>query len=268
MSIRPLVFGASSAIGGDLLRGFAECDYLAVSRDAPRDRRWLQSGLEGFGPAPDSVTHILSLGPLDAFADWLARSPKPNALAHIVALSSTSAETKIVSSAASEVAIANRLLDAEQRLASMAGQWRIPLTVFRLTMLYGGGRGLVARVGAMARRYRCFPWLIGRGAGALRQPLHVADVAQAVQRALARPTAGLYVLAGAETLSLRQVVVRSAKASASLAVPIPMPVRFLLRSDLASGLSPASLDRLATDQVFDSASAQRTFDWVPGPFRP
>ncbi len=256
--VRPLIFGASSAIGASLLPQFAS--YTAVSRFTQRDPRWWLSGLEVAPAAPAATTHILSLGPLDAFAAWLSRHPLPSSVRQIIAMSSTSAQTKIASSASGEAQIAQRLVDSETRVRHRSAEFGIASTLLRASMLYGGEQHLVARIQRMVRRFYTYPFLIGPGASALRQPVHVADIASAVLLCIDQPQAfdRQLVVAGAERLSLRELIIRSARATQRLAIPIPTPTHLIGR---------ISLERLAQDQVFDVGTA-RDLGFTPRCFLP
>src|SRR5689334_13807352 len=76
---RSLVFGLSGAIGAALqpLLDAGIGPVLAVSRQpvvSTPGIEWRLDTLEAFGAAPADCTRILSLGPLDAFAQWVQRT--------------------------------------------------------------------------------------------------------------------------------------------------------------------------------------------------
>ena len=116
-----LVFGGSSQIGHFLLpRLIARGEeVLALSRQpraATPGLTWLQGALPDAVPAPPSLSAIISFGPLQALADWLARTARVGA-PRVIATSSMSAETKCDSSVPGERAIARQLRDGEAALA-------------------------------------------------------------------------------------------------------------------------------------------------------
>ncbi len=254
----PLIFGASSAIGAALLPLFS--NYTAVSRTAPADSRWWRGGLEVVPAPPTGTTHVLSLGPLDAFAAWLGRHTLPPSVRQIVALSSTSVETKIASDSESESAMARRLRDGEAQVQVLSAKIGVSFTLLRLTMLYGGEHHLVARLQRIARRFAIYPLLVGPGAMALRQPVHTADVATAVRLCIDQPLVcdRLLVLAGAEHVPLRELFRRSAFSVRPSALPIPTPTVMV---------AGAALRRLAQDQVF-VCDALRQLGFSPRGFEP
>ena len=177
-----LVFGLSGQVGEAFatLRSPTDPPWLAPSRSPRRALpgvRWVQAGL-GDVTLPDvPVTAIASLGPLDAFVDWIERTPV--APERVVALGSTSVHAKRDSGEPAERALALALRTAELRLAAVAAERGFVLTVLRPTLVYGNGRDRnLSRLVAAARRWRLLP--LPAGARGLRQPVHVEDVAAAV----------------------------------------------------------------------------------------
>lgn len=273
-----LVFGLSGQVGTAFAQALSASDppCLAASRQ-PRGPhsgvRWVQGGLEDLA-APDDIGAIASLGPLDAFADWLERTRL--APARIVALGSTSVHGKRDSPAAAERALAAVLRMAEQRLAAIAAERDIALTVLRPTLIYGNGRDRnLSRLVAAARRWRLLP-LPARARG-LRQPVHVEDVAAAVLTCLRepRPHSGFFDLPGGEALPFDEMVSRALQVGAPgarlLRVPDPvfrLAVRALHRLGLAPGLGEGFLARLGQDLVYDAAPARTALGHAPRGFRP
>jgi len=275
-----LVLGASGAIGRFALPRLAAagCGVLAAGRGpAPpaglAPARWLALDL-GQPPPADlpPVDALLSAGPLDLAARWLAQCPR--APRRVVAFSSTSAASKRDSAAAAERALAHRLHQAEQALGRWATQHGAALTVLRPTLVYGAAldRNL-SRLAAVARR---LGWIaIPRKAIGLRQPVHADDLAAAAVRALALPSTPepRYDLPGGETLAYRAMVARvlDALEPRPRLLELPMP---LLRAVLAAAhlvrrlpdVSPATLARTRQDLAFDPAPASRDLAWQPRPF--
>lgn len=280
LSIR--VFGASSAVGARLLPLLARAgaDVSASSRStraAVGAQRWLCEALPTAAALGAGSSHILSLGPLDLFVDWLARQPATAALRQIIAFGSTSAATKVDSSAPDERALARRLLDAEAALARESARLGIAWTLLRPTLVYGGSEDLVARIGRFSARWHVHPHLPGALGRALRQPVHAGDLAAATFAAIDNPTAGnrSFDLGGGEALSLAQLIARSARTHGNWSLAVPAPLSSLLRLTGALGLlparaalSPASLQRMAQDQVFDLAPARAALGFDPRAFEP
>ena len=274
------MFGASGAVGQHLRRllAAADRDLLLVSRRPPEDAPvWLRASLEELAECPSGVSAIASLGPLDAFAEWLARIPCPAGLQQVVALGSTSVITKRESAAAGERELAGRLAAAEARLQALARDHGIAITVLRATLIYGGSADTIARIGHFARRWRVYPHLLGAAGKALRQPVHAADLAQACANALAAGDVGFHVhdLPGGETLTLNAMIARAARQSCPSALPLPLPTALLLAAARYSGQLPTasalavdSAARMASDHVFDGTRAWHALGHRPRDFAP
>lgn len=273
-----LVFGLSGHVGTAFAQALAPADppCVAVSRQARAPRRgvrWVQAGLDDFEGLP-AAGAIASLGPLDRFADWLERSPL--APARVVALGSTSVHAKRDSADAGERALAVSLRTAELRLAAVAAERGIALTVLRPTLVYGHGRDRnLSRLVAAARRWRLLP--LPASARGLRQPVHVEDVAAAVLACLRepRPRPGFFDLPGGETLPFDQMAARAIAAGAPGARLVRVPgwlfrlgVRGLRWVARAPGLGEGFLDRLGQDLVYDGGPARTALGHSPRGFRP
>jgi nucleoside-diphosphate-sugar epimerase len=217
---------------------------------------------------------IVSLGPLDAFAQWFEASAC--APARVVALGSTSLHGKRDSPDPAERALAQRLAAAEDQLARAARARGSALTVLRPTLLYGTGRDQsLSRLVRLARRWRWLP--LPRHAAGLRQPVHVDDVALAVLRCLQAPSPlpGHFDLPGGETLPFDEMVRRvlAVAAPGARIVRLPGPlfragVR-LLR--LGGRLGPAGegvLARLDADLAYRPEPAAEALSLQPRAFQP
>ncbi|HEU0152275.1 MAG TPA: NAD-dependent epimerase/dehydratase family protein [Arenimonas sp.] len=274
-----LVFGLSGQVGEAFAGALAASDppCVAPSRQPRPPRpgvRWVLAGLGDFTAPGGRVAAIASLGPLDAFVDWLARSPV--APARVVVLGSTSVHGKRDSPDAAERALALALRTAELRLAALAAERGFALTVLRPTLIYGNGRDRsLSRLVAVARRWRVLP--LPATARGLRQPVHVEDVATAVLACLRepRPRPGFFDLPGGEALPFDQMVVRALAAGAPgarrLRVPAPLfrlAVRGLRLLGRAPGLGEGFLARLDQDLVYDGAPARAALGHSPRGFRP
>lgn len=270
--------GASSVTGRALLEKLAveAISVYALSRSARRngDRvQWTQADLASAPAPPLECSAWVNLGPLDAFVGWLQRQRATPALRQIISLGSTSVHTKSDSSSSSERALAQRLSMAEAGLRACGERLCVPTTLLRPTLIYGGSHDLVARIGAVASRWHVYPWLVGAAAQARRQPVHAADLADAVLAALRLPGDSFraYDLPGGEILSLRALIRRAAAARTPYALPVPVPAALLLR--LSGGHAQAALDRhsvarMARDQLFDDRPAREALGYAPRAFRP
>ncbi|HEY0181025.1 MAG TPA: NAD-dependent epimerase/dehydratase family protein [Dokdonella sp.] len=272
------VVGAGGAVGRFLLPRLLESghDVVALSRRArtsstPR-LRWVVGDLNAAMPPLPPLDAIFSLGPLDAFARWFATAELAGT-PRVVALGSTSVETKRDSVDAAERALAMRLADAERTLAAAADARGSAWTVFRPTLIYGAGvdRSLTPLARA-ALRWRVFPRPIG--ARGLRQPVHADDLAAACVAALAsaRSAGRIYALGGGERLTFAAMLERVRRSLPRRALPVPLPVaaaRALAHALRALGVDvahAAALDRLGRDLVVDDAAARADFGWSPRAF--
>ncbi len=284
---RLLIFGATSVVGGYLLPRLASTCWpvTAVSRQPATALRqghahveWQLGSLPDSCPAPDpAVTHILSLGPCDAFVAWLAQQSTPPALRQVIAFGSTSAQTKLDSSSALERNLAQRLLASEAALARECARLGVRWTLLRPTLIYGGDHDLIARIGAFAARWHVYPRLLGPAGRGRRQPVHADDLAGAVIAAMDCTSAfdQRIDLPGGEKLSLAQLIARAAHARTGLVLPIPIP--FTLATRLAArlrwiggspGLSRDAGARISRDQAFEPGPAAQALGFAPRPFEP
>lgn len=275
---RSLVLGLSGQIGSALLPRLVECDsrVLAISRQSQPPQpgiEWRLGSLEAMPEIPPDVDCILSLGPLDAFVAWfVAAAPH---VSRVVAIGSTGRLDKLQSLDASERDTAQRLVSAEEQLFRVGRQRGIAVTVLRPTLLYGSGRDqTLSPLVKVARRFHFL--LLPATATGLRQPVHVADVADAVLRCRDSAAAfgNAYDLPGAETLSVAAMVRRAVARQAPGCRVLSFPTLFF-RIGLASlrlfrrpGISQGWLQRLRNDQVADPAPAIHAFGYRPRRFDP
>jgi uncharacterized protein YbjT (DUF2867 family) len=161
-------------------------------------------------------------------------------------------------------------LAAEQRIRASALKW----TILRPTMIYGapGDRNL-SRLLALLHRAPLLP--VPGGGFHLQQPVHVADVADAVLSAAERPaTAGqTYDVAGPEPLTFAELLRTSARATGSRTLFFPVPltplvglVRGYERLSRRPRIRAEQLLRLAEDKSFAIDSAARDLGFDPRPF--
>jgi nucleoside-diphosphate-sugar epimerase len=160
-------------------------------------------------------------------------------------------------------------LAAEEQVRASALDW----TILRPTMIYGdpGDRNL-SRLLPLLRRA---PVLPVPGGGHLQQPVHAADVADAVLAAAERPATArcAYDVAGPEPLTFAELLRVCARAVASRTrfVPVPLaPVVAAARGYELLSRNPRirveQLRRLAEDKAFSIDAAARDLGYAPRPF--
>jgi len=261
-----LVFGVSGAIGRFALPLLApDHRVLPVSRTPRPD--WTTADLNDPAATLPNAEIALSLGPLDAFAAWLERTPTP-ALRRIVAMSSMSAQTKQDSPDPAERELAARLRDAEARVHATAAARGCAWTIFRPTLIYGAGTDrTLAPIARLARRWRVLP--VPYGASGLRQPVHAADLAAACHAVISRPaTFGrTYEIGGGERLRFDTMIRRVREAIPGFVLPLPIPPTALRLLAYPARIPPGALARLRTNLIAVNADAIRDFDYSPRPFR-
>jgi nucleoside-diphosphate-sugar epimerase len=275
---RSLVFGLSGQLGEALL---AQADprlgeVLAISRHVqPACARveWLTSTLEDFGAPPPECARILSLGPLQAFSDWVLRA-RPDT-PRIVAIGSTGRVHKRDSPSPAERAEAQQLQDAETALLDYGRRAGVAVTVLRPSLLYGNGRDRsLTPLAARARRLHLLPW--PASATGLREPVHVEDVARAVLACLdAEGSHGRgFDLPGGEALPFDRMVERTLARHAPGARLLRLPEAFFRAGAGLAGLAGKGgavkgwLWRARRDQLADGVAARECFGYAPRAFEP
>ncbi|HJP99546.1 MAG TPA: NAD-dependent epimerase/dehydratase family protein [Rhodanobacteraceae bacterium] len=266
-----LVAGASSQIGWFLLPELARtgATVLALSRSRQppvAGASWMQGALPAPPDPAGEAGSICSFAPLDALATWLDGGGA-HGLERVVATSSMSAESKQASPVPAERAVSQRLRDGEAALARACDRRGIAWTILRPTLIYGAARDRsLTPLARRAARWRVFGLPAGAG---LRQPVHAADVAAAVLRALDGGAAGRVIpIGGGERLSAGAMFerVRASLPVRTLAVRIPAP---LVR--IGSRLVPplrGPLARLEQDLVADNSDVEHLLGVHPRGFAP
>lgn len=264
-----LVCGASSQIGYFLLPALtaAAVRVWALSRRVQPPQtgvEWLPGAL----PAPPACAaeSLCSFAPLDALAAWLAAVGAPN-LRRVVATSSMSAESKQASPVAAERALAQRLCAGEAALAQACDAREIAWTILRPTIIYGAARDRsLTPLARRAVRWRVFGLPAGSG---LRQPVHAADIANAVIRALDGAAAGRIVpIGGGERLPAAEMFARVRASLPVRTCPVRVPgVAIRIGMRLMPRLR-GPLTRLSANLVADNADLERYLDIHPRGFQP
>jgi uncharacterized protein YbjT (DUF2867 family) len=216
-----------------------------------------------FGSAQcSSLLNIASLG--FGHAPAIVAAARSAGLDRAVFLSTTAVTTTL---AARSRAV--RLM-AEDQIRESGLKW----TILRPTMIYGapGDRNLSRLLTLLAR----VPVLPVPGGGRhLQQPVHVADVADAVLSAVERPAAAgtTYDIAGPEPLRFDEMLRISAQAVGSPTRLVPVPLSPLVAAARCYEMLAAhpriraeQLQRLAEDKAFAIDDAARDLGYTPRPF--
>lgn len=278
---RPIVgvLGASSLVGAGLLPLLVENGWqvAAFSRrrptsNSPEGIRWLEPGTD---IDANNILYWIFLAPiwmLPEYFDWMIR----HGAQHIVALSSTSRFTKVDSSDPYERALAQRFADSEERLIVWAAEHQVAWTIFRPTLIYGLGLDKnVSQIASLIRRFGFFP-LLGEAKG-LRQPIHLEDLAAVCERAIHQDAARnqAFDVSGAEVLSYREMVKRiflaMGKRPRFVSIPLWMfriAVSVMRLLPAFRKWSPAMVERMNQDMIFDNAKARNTLGFLPRTFAP
>lgn len=276
------VIGASSMIGTALmpmLSGTERFVHAFSRRPHTNEQGMLWHRLPASrADAPPELPRIeewICLAPIKVLIEQLDFLESCGAR-RVVALSSTSRFTKVVSSDPAEQALVRHLIDSEERLARWAEARGIEWVVLRPTLVYGFGLDRnVSEIARFIGRFRFFP-VLGNAAG-LRQPVHAADVAAACFAALQGAAAAnhAYNISGAERLTYREMVERLfvALGRKPRFVEIPlwafaMAVKLLKILPRFRKWSPAMAERMNQNMVFDHEEAARDLGFSPRPFHP
>ena len=280
------ILGARSMVGASLLPMLSRerLQVTAFTRrarkrnsDTANDVLWreLPAATQPMQPHDDPIPLWICMAPIQVLPDYFGLL-QAHGVRRVVALSSTSRFTKGNSTDMSEQALAQGLVDAEERIGAWAREHGVQWVVLRPTLIYGLGLDRnICEIAAMIRRAHMFP-LFGK-AGGLRQPVHCDDVAAACRSALHAPDAAnrAYNISGAEILTYREMVTRVFAAMGMkprlLSIPLwsfRLAIALLRPIPRFRKWSPAMAERMAQDMVFDHADAARDLAYAPRPFRP
>jgi len=276
--MRMMVTGGSGFLGGYVLREMARRGHLAVALTRSETAAAAVTALgaltvRGDLNDPPSLTGAFAAGRCDVLVNLASlgfgHAPAIVAGAERAGIGravfvSTTAVTTTLPASSKRVRLA-----AEQRIAASGLNW----TIVRPTMIYGnpGDRNL-SRLLPLLRRA---PVLPVPGAGHLQQPVHAADVADAVLAAAERPAAAghIYNVAGPEPLTFTELLRTASLAVASRTrfVPVPLfPVVAAARGYELFSKNPRirveQLRRLAEDKAFAIDDAARDLGYAPRSF--
>lgn len=210
----------------------------------------------------EALVNLASLG--FGHASTVIAAAEEAGLTRAVFISTTAIFTKLNASSKS-VRLAAESAIKESRL-----DW----TILRPTMIYGdrGDRNM-SRLLRLLRRVPVVP--VHGGGNQLQQPVHVADLADAVVRTFSTSTTirRAYDVAGPESLRFRDIIVEAGAALGRKPklIPVPLtPAMAVLRVYEGRSSRPKikveQLERLMEDKAFSIAAAQSDFAYSPRPF--
>jgi nucleoside-diphosphate-sugar epimerase len=222
-------------------------------------------------PFDERFDCVLHAAPLWLIADHL-RALAGLGVARIVALGSTSVETKEYSRNVEERRVSSMLARAEERITQQARQLDIATTLFRPTMIYGYGRDAnVSTIARFIRKFGFFP--VAGAASGKRQPIHADDVGKAMVSAMGLdvPSVRIYYLAGGETLTYREMAGRIFDCLERKRRIVTLPEKLYsalldAASRVGAGVSGSMATRMNLDLVFDTSATTADLDFHPGNF--
>jgi uncharacterized protein YbjT (DUF2867 family) len=277
--MRLLVTGGSGFLGGYVLREAARRGHetVGLARSAAAAQAVADRGAEpitGDLDAAESLAGIFAVARCDALVNLTSLGFGHGPAIVVAAQQAGIRRAIFVSSTAVTTTLAaptKRVrLAAEQRIRDSALDW----TILRPTMIYGapGDRNLSRLLALLSR----IPMLPVPGGRHLQQPVHVADVANAVLAAAgwAGAPGSCYDVAGPEPLTFAELLRISARAVASRTRFVPVPLAPLVAaargyerlSRRPPQISAEQLLRLAEDKAFAIQDAERDLGYAPRPF--
>jgi nucleoside-diphosphate-sugar epimerase len=275
------IVGATSPIGHFLIARCREnrVAFNAIGRNTRRFEDYgvhsFNDSLKCFDPPIEGASAVINCAPLPIIERVMDMADRLQAK-RIIAFGSTGRFSKSGSSSRIEQDFASQQIQAEQRFETLSRQRGIAGTLFRPTMIYGGGSDLnVAFIGSFIRKFGFFP--VPRGANGLRQPVHADDLAGACLAALTceRTFARAYNLGGGERLPYADLAARIFSALKKRPVIVPLPFyacRLLVRlSRKIPGyrfINPDMVDRTRLDLIADNSDAYSDFGYSPRNFSP
>lgn len=276
--MRLLVTGGSGFLGEYVLRAAAarghELTALARSRAAAAKVGWLGAQpVRGDLSQPASLAEAFDAGRCEALlslaclgsghAPAIVAATRAAGIPRAVFVSATAVTTAL------PAASRQPRLAAEQEVRESGLDW----TILRPTMIYGApaDRNL-SRLLVLLHRTPVLP--VPAGAG-LQQPVHVADLADAVLAAAERPEAigSTYDVAGPDPLTLEELLRTAARVTGRRTRFIPVPLAPLVVAargyELVSRhprIRVEQLRRLSEDKAFAIEAAVRDLAYAPRSF--
>lgn len=220
------------------------------------------------------ISYWICLAPIWVLPEYF-QILKASGAKRVVALSSTSRFTKNYSSEASERLFVERLINAEHQVQLWAESQGVEWVIVRPTLIYGIGKDKnISEIIRLIRRFRFFP-LLGAANG-LRQPVHVQDVAEACFAALLSSVAmnKSYNISGREIITYKQMVERIFTVLGIRVCFLNLPLGLMRLGVLILSVlprfrswTPAMVERMNQDLVFDHSEATADFDFSPRAFQ-
>ncbi len=273
-----VVTGASSQIGAFLIPKLIaenhQCYFVSrlLNSDA-NNTNWIKADLNGqydFFSALRPLDAWIHIAPLPLANAWLEKAAQAG-IKRFIGFSTTSIYTKINSPDPYDRRFVADICAAEQYIKNFCESSAIAWTVFRPTLIYGCGRDRnVAFIEKMIKSFGFFP-VVGEARG-LRQPVHAEDLANACLSALQteRTENKSYNLSGGEILTYREMVERiflsQNKSPRILKISAPLLkliVRLMALWPSWRHITPAMVDRINQDMIFEHTGACRDFDYSP-----
>jgi len=225
-------------------------------------------------PAPE---WLISAGPIGLATGWLESC---SSLKRVVCLSTSSVLSKANSADPAEKKQIEEILQAEHQLGSVCSARDLDLVILRPTLIYGCGMDEnISRMAQFIRRFGFIP--VAGAASGLRQPVHVADLAE-LMVAITMTTAvsgttgqNCFEVAGGSTLSYRAMTVKVFQALGKPVRILIVPPGFLAvtvvlakKLPAMKGLNTQMIARQNQDLVFDDHEVRQRFDFQPRGFDP
>jgi uncharacterized protein YbjT (DUF2867 family) len=276
--MRLLVTGGSGFLGRYVLREAARRRHETVALARSETAAALVAGrgaqpLDGDLDQPDALPAIFASARCDVLVNLASlgfgHAPAIVAAAEQAGLKrgvfvSTTAITTTLPAPTKRIRLA-----AEEEIRSSGLEW----TILRPTMIYGapGDRNLSRLLALLTRT----PVLPVPGRRHLQQPVHAADLAEAVLAAAERSAAAGkgYDVAGPVPLTFDELLRISARAVGSTTRFVPVPLAPLVavarcyeQLSQHPRIKVEQLERLAEDKAFRIDDAVRDLDYTPRPF--
>ncbi len=268
------ILGARSVVGSHLLSQLAEknIEIIKFSRKPLSDEKTVWHPLTS-STTSEPIEVWISLLPIWILCDFLSLLQSYGAK-RIIALSSTSVFSKLNSANPAEKKIASLLAQSESQFSNWANSNKISWTILRPTLIYGSENDKnISVLIRFIKRLGFFP-LLGAAKG-LRQPIHAADVAKACKQAIDCETARdkSYNISGSEVLTYQEMISRVfmmlGKKPRFLFIPLlvfRMGMTFLKLFPRFRNWTPAMVERMNYDLIFDHSEATKDFNFTARPF--
>lgn len=241
----------------------------------------VQSFVQQQGSAPSSHDAsgqtLLSCGPAEvALRLIMAGQESPASWNRVVLVGTTSTETKRQSSVAAEREAVTQIRATIEKVKSVCAEAEVPCVVLKPTLIYGCGMDAnLSRVYRFILQTGFAP--LARCAQGKRQPIHVADLATTLVRAVEAESVATMEspVCGGSTISylemIRALFDVAKRPERLLRVPRFVFPFLSVPSRLIPGMRSVNgemFNRQASDQVFDDRVARDALGHAPRPYNP